>query len=464
MLSGDNGILQKSTDAKTETEKGQESEIVALAYSSALAKKVGNGDSTEVTSEDINAELTNQGATAAGSSPIKVTFTTSKRQYTINNGIVDYAGIQNDDPSGDGLEGLSSEEFALLPTGVTEKSIENISNENLKDVTKIKAVITDSDKGEVPIPKSANYREGTESTGLVITYKGSEFVWIPVNSDLTVKGTSKLMAKVSTGSYAGTDDNGRTNYEGVLYDDSLNVRTGYGQSTTSNREPSDLQGTTGDWSLDSDRGLALIKKHITGMSGKTNDEIKTEWAKQLQKEYNAMIESIQKYGGFYVGRYESSLNGNSAKSVSGVKPMSASATEGDTWYGLYQKQKNFTTSSDSMVASMIWGSQYDAMLNWAKDSGTTTGSHVTQKGYGNHQGSSVGAVECGSYNNGRDIINNIYDLEGNLLEWTLESDRTNLRVSRGGDYTDRDTPAYHFSCSPFDTYAGNGSRLSLYVR
>ena len=75
MLSGDNGILQKATTAKTETEKGQEQEIVTLAYNSALAKKVSNGDSTAVTAEDLNIELANQGATADGSSPIRVTFT-----------------------------------------------------------------------------------------------------------------------------------------------------------------------------------------------------------------------------------------------------------------------------------------------------------------------------------------------------------------------------------------------------
>ena len=40
MLSGDNSILQKATDAKTQTGIGQEKEIVALAYNSALAKKL----------------------------------------------------------------------------------------------------------------------------------------------------------------------------------------------------------------------------------------------------------------------------------------------------------------------------------------------------------------------------------------------------------------------------------------
>ncbi|HCC03764.1 MAG TPA: hypothetical protein DEP51_02760 [Clostridiales bacterium] len=97
MLSGDNGILQKATTAKTETEKGQEQEIVALAYNSALAKKVSSGDSTAVTAGDLNTELASQGAIADENNPIIVTFTGSKRQYTINNGMVEYAGIQTEE-------------------------------------------------------------------------------------------------------------------------------------------------------------------------------------------------------------------------------------------------------------------------------------------------------------------------------------------------------------------------------
>ena len=101
MLSGDNGILQKATDAKEQSGIGQEKEIVALAYNSVLAKKVSNGDSTPVTLEDMNTELTNQGATASGSNPIKVTFTASKRQYTINNGSIEYVGIESNNNQDD---------------------------------------------------------------------------------------------------------------------------------------------------------------------------------------------------------------------------------------------------------------------------------------------------------------------------------------------------------------------------
>ena len=55
-----------------------------MAYNSALAKKVGNGDASAVTSEDMNIELINQGANASGNNPIVVTFEKSQRQYSIN--------------------------------------------------------------------------------------------------------------------------------------------------------------------------------------------------------------------------------------------------------------------------------------------------------------------------------------------------------------------------------------------
>ncbi|HCC04159.1 MAG TPA: hypothetical protein DEP51_04810 [Clostridiales bacterium] len=81
MLTGNNGILQRATDAKTLTGIEQEKEIVALAYNSAFAKKISNGDSTSVTAGDL--ELTNQGASADGNDTIVVTFASSNRKYEI---------------------------------------------------------------------------------------------------------------------------------------------------------------------------------------------------------------------------------------------------------------------------------------------------------------------------------------------------------------------------------------------
>ena len=364
-LMGDNGIIKRAGEAKEQTAIGREKEIVALAYNSAVAKNLSNGKTISITSEDMNTELTNQGATSSGSNPIKVTFTESKRQYTINsNGIIDYAGIKNDNSLDDGLEGLSSQEIALLPTGVTEKTIENISNENLKDATKIKAVITDSSNDEVPIPKGANYVTGTESTGLVIEYKGSEFVWVPINNDLTAKGTNKIMAKVSTAEgFTGTDTNERVNYEGVFYDfgyenydedsgsyywesyGSSRVKLNYGQGRTDYREPDIISTYDNDTSKPDGSDVTYL-----GAIGLTQNTFKVE----MQENYNAMIESVKKYGGFFVGRYETSIDSNTVVASKEGTPMSADI-DNQRWYGMYDKQKKFAgNNSDVMQSSMIW--------------------------------------------------------------------------------------------------------------
>ena len=59
------------------------------------------------------------------------------------NSIDEYLGTT---PGGDGLAGLD-ENDATLATGVTEKAYADITNPNLKDATKIKAVLTDNSYG-----------------------------------------------------------------------------------------------------------------------------------------------------------------------------------------------------------------------------------------------------------------------------------------------------------------------------
>ena len=447
MLSGDNSILNQAGRARDITGQRDIEERIQLAYLGAVANGTGSFDRGKFVDELDN------------------TFGAGKYTLSTDGSTVTIDGKDYDT----GLPGKwsNSEKTAMTSNNITEVTGDDITNNNLKDTTKIKAVIKDEDNAQIPIPIDAEYVEGKESTGVVIKYKNSEFVWVPVpvtaENSLYVKGTTKPMARKTTEK----DANNRDNYQGTLYDYSGTTSTeksSYGQSTTSYREPDVLTDTSsGDWSTNSSRGYALIKQYIDGMSEKSNTEIQTQWTKQVQEEYNAMIESVAKYGGFFVGRYETSYNGTVVASVSGVKPMSAETTSGGTWYGMYQKQKDFTTSSDKMQANMIWGSQYDAMLNWALTG--TDSEHVTANSYGNHQGSSVGAVECGSYNNGSDKINNVYDLEGNLCEWTQEAGSTSDRVRRGGGCYNANSPSNRRHLyGPYSHDAGIGSRLSLYIK
>ena len=59
MLSGDNGILQRATDAKTKSDEAQIRERIQLAYHSALTKDL-TGESNELTEDTLSEELENE--------------------------------------------------------------------------------------------------------------------------------------------------------------------------------------------------------------------------------------------------------------------------------------------------------------------------------------------------------------------------------------------------------------------
>ena len=107
---------------------------------------------------------------------------------------------------------------------------------------------------------------------------------------------------------------------------------------------------------------------------------------------------------------------------------------------------------------MIWGSQYDAMLNFALTGNDK--SKVTSTEYGNYSGTELKT----GLTRTSDKINNIYDLGGNLLEWTSEAFYTYNRASRGGYYGDAFSPANRFSTFPTKSYPIFSLRSSLYVK
>ena len=134
---------------------------------------------------------------------------------------------------------------------------------------------------------------------------------------------------------------------------------------------------------------------------------------------------------------------------------------------MYQKQKDFTTSSDKMQANMIWGSQYDAMLNWALEGADKTHITATNNALHNYSDSSSLLTRTTTENDtatGLDRINNIYDLEGNLLEWTQEAGYTDGRAYGGGLFSGTGSPSSRNNNNPYSTRTSQGSRLSLYIK
>ena len=81
-------------------------------------------------------------------------------------------------------------------------------------------------------------------------------------------------------------------------------------------------------------------------------------------EYKAMSDSIKKYNGFYIGRYE--LTGTVEKPTEKAGVVLTEEDAGN-WYYLYKACHNVIKNNSSVKSMMIWGCQYDETMNWLKN-------------------------------------------------------------------------------------------------
>ena len=198
---------------------------------------------------------------------------------------------------------------------------------------------------------------------------------------------------------------------------------------------------------------------LTG-DNKVNGE---DFKKQIQKEFNSMVASVSKYGGFYVGRYEISLEENKAQSKQDKDPVT-----NITWYDAYKISKTY--SQTGIVSEMIWGCQWDAMLRFILKGEDKE--YVTKSDYVGDQHTGIDNMyRTGGTNYPesasipyQDIANNIYDLSGNLMEWTQEAGWLEGRVFRGGHYINKAAPADRTVVASIKSYHIYCSRLALYIQ
>ena len=273
--------------------------------------------------------------------------------------------------------------------------------------------------------------------GLVIKdEKNNEWVWVPVDS-----ATLATMYEESSDEKTLCGTTGETAVKTKLYSKTITIGTDSNKTrisrttpgkTSTYREPDLVSGSNGSTSDARDTNY----KAILGKTG-----TKEQLAQLFVDEYKEMIESVSKYGGFYIGRYE--------LSEAGVQKDKATLTS-TNWYNLYNACRNSKLqASDKVKTQMIWGCQWDVTMNWLISSGAKTSDEVNKdsSSWGNYNNTSVKADDGttvlkanGKYqklNTGKTtftMANNIYDLAGNCSEWTQEALGTGDRASRGGSY------------------------------
>ena len=299
--------------------------------------------------------------------------------------------------------------------------------------------------GYIPInTETSNWGNGKDAPsqdsvkhGLVIKdEQNNEWVWVPV-PDVTV-----MCDTLNNTEYTLCGTTGETAVKTKLYSKSITIGTDSNKKTISRTTP----GTTADpyyrepdLVIGNDSASYDAKdtyyKTILGDTG-----TKEQLAQLFVDEYKAMIESVSKYGGFYIGRYE--------LSEAGVQKDKATLTN-TNWYNLYKKCKELN-ASDKVETRMIWGCQWDVTMNWLISSGAKTSNEVNtdSSSWGNYKDALVTANdrttvlkasgEEQKLNTGVTtftMANNIYDLAGNIWEWTQEANLAFARAGRGGDFS-----------------------------
>ena len=176
MLTGENGVLTKATEAKNQTEIAQEKEEISMAYAASKANKVDQV-ADPVTASELQGELDklNSLGVADDSNGLKVTY--GERVYTIDQTTGKITGPEGAEPPEENTA-ENPEYWEKTTTGDSEwYSYADVSNGNTKvnaNAPKLKGAMTaikyiGSDKDSQTGSKWAN----------AITQDGSMFVWIP---------------------------------------------------------------------------------------------------------------------------------------------------------------------------------------------------------------------------------------------------------------------------------------------
>lgn len=302
---------------------------------------------------------------------------------------------------------------------------ETVKNEN---VTAIKEQTTNK---IIPLPKGFQVSlvegENTIEKGVVIKdSKGNEFVWIPVSQDLVNP-----------------------------YNDS---------------EPKELTSTWNSSTLDPkpEYDSQKILTELYGMKDESTPfyNYTTDFA--YSTHYEEMVASVNKYDGFYIGRYETTIDKNNeigtkadTTVLTADKSIPQTNDKETRWYGLYniQRNSNVIGNNDYIQTNMIWGQQWYKMIKYFDSR------KINYSAWGKStQGKVVKSAESTNASGKKDEIYNIYDLRTNGWDWTAEASSTHYRTFRGGNFSFSNSASDRSGSFPTYSYSSYSSRLTLYIK
>ena len=435
MLSGDNGLLKRAGDARDDTVVGQEKEQVELAYISAAVKKLGD----DVTEGELQIELDSSvgnektDVSTNDDSSLNVYFVDTEHNYMVdNNGNV---------------------EKYIEPELITVAEAKSAGT-----VFTSKTTLKDDYNNKVVVPKGFKIASGDEGSstnvvgGVVIEDAdvtretvGSQFVWIPV---------------------------------GTIY-------TNEEQTTNETIE-------LGRYSFNVTTGVSSVYSSTCSEDTEINHD--SNFGNAIAKNIEDYINSVNKNGGYYIARYEAGIEGYTSLSTSNnSNNVNWSGYEGGNIVSKQNVQVyNYITqnkaselskimySEDVIKSDLINSYSWDTAILYIQTlgvNGNDSSKYSAQRGY-----SAIGGVQKTGTNTLKYVVAskttvretpiidkqcNIYDMAGNVPEWTTETESSssvNPCICRGGiynEYKNRCT-GYRSNNATYDSGIYCGFRVILY--
>ncbi len=428
-------------------------------------------------------------------------------------------------------------------------SIEDYINNNPMSSIKINMEVTHEDTAVTadgtniksiehgaPIPVGYSYVTGEKNTGVVIQddTTSDQFVWVPVLQNQKIKieitaeeeiteielldptGTQITTPAPSGKTYTASVEPTRNGVykltaktandvnEKIMY-----VSTLYAQDAFTTKEK--FRNLVQQVMQQQNKTEAEILATLPGVGANpTIDTAYPIYANLMASDYTDNADtsestvtlyknSVNKYGGFYIARYEAgSANPRTSSSGTGDTVLSQANKYPYNWIKQTEsitKAATMNNEKTNVTAGLINGAAWDRTLNWIletnsnmsladiNEDSTSWGNYYNSKfnftgKYSTNNGTSFTDVAASTEKpeNSRYLLgtgvtdytkkNNIYDLAGNCWEWTTESDSSGGRVSRGGNY-DYDGSGYSAynrrDDSPDDSSSYISFRSSLYV-
>lgn len=212
----------------------------------------------------------------------------------------------------------------------------------------------------------------------------------------------------------------------------------------------------------------------------SNDQSGYESDQQLIQEIQNLYNSIKTYRGFYIGRYETGITVDSARTIDTAREETPIVQRNKRIYNYITHTQainvarninvgdsNIEKANQTFNTTLCYGVEWDSIMRWiSKDSSVK---YILN--YEKNQADSENKTK-GNYRNAIGTtayseifkIKNIYDLAGNVAEWTMETYGQNQKVARGGKINTTQPVTYRDAINSNISSNEYGFRVAMYLK